>query len=340
MRLSVVVPCYRSVETLAGLVEGVHAELGRPGSGVDDFELVLVVDGSPDSTFALANDLARRFPRVRVLMLSRNYGQHNALLAGIERASFEVVVTMDDDLQHRPDQITRLVEPLQDPLVDLVYGVAVTEEHAFWRSLASRAVKRGLALAGVDNASDVSAFRAFRTELRHGFPEAADAFASVDVLLSWTTVAVTRVDVQMDQREAGESAYGLRKLMRHTLNMVTGYGTLPLRLVTVLGVVCAVLGAVLLATVLVGYFVGSTTVSGFTTLASMIALFSAAQMLSIGVLGEYVGRLHFRSMHKPTYVVRLDSTADPVAAEATARAMRQRYPSAPSSLGSSVPREQ
>lgn len=312
MNVSVVIPCYGSEQTLSDLVGGLHTALG-PGGGdehggppVEDYEVILVVDGSPDATYAVARRLERESPRVRALLLRRNYGQHNALLAGILRARYEVVVTMDDDLQHRPTEVHKLLAPLEDPMVDLVYGVPVQEEHGFWRSLASRSVKAGLALAEVPNASDVSAFRAFRTQLRDGFAHAADAFVSIDVVLSWTTLGVRRVDVVMDERTVGRSGYSLRGLVRHTLNMVTGYGTVPLRVVSWLGVFCFLLGMGLLAFTLWGFVVGRTTVSGFTTLASMIALFSGAQMLSVGILGEYVGRLHFRSMHKPTFLVRVD----------------------------------
>lgn len=311
MNLSVVIPCYRSADTLGTLVDELHSVLGNPGlEVVEDYEIILVVDGSPDATYAVARRLEKESPRVRALLLRRNYGQHNALLAGILRARYEVTVTMDDDLQHRPSEILTIIQPLADPLVDLVYGVAEVEEHGFWRSLASRTVKAGLALADVPNASDVSAFRAFRTELREGFAHAADAFVSIDVVLSWTTVGVRRVDVVMDHRTVGESAYGLRRLVRHTVNMVTGYGTVPLRFVTLLGFLFGFLGFVLLSYTLYNFAVGRTTVTGFTTLASMIALFSGVQLLSVGILGEYVGRLHFRSMHRPTFLVRVDG--DPV----------------------------
>jgi hypothetical protein len=219
----------------------------------------------------------------------------------------DITVTMDDDLQHRPEEIAALVAPLADPLVDMVYGVATEEEHGFFRSLASRVVKGALAMADVPNARSVSAFRAFRTNLREGFEHVADPFVSLDVVLSWTTTAVRRVDVRMDQRTVGSSSYTLRALVRHAFNMVTGYGTVPLKLVTWLGVACSVFGFGLLVFVLVSFIRGEVQVAGFTTLASMIALFSGAMMLSIGILGEYLGRLHFRSMQRPTFLVRVDS---------------------------------
>lgn len=300
-----VVPCYKSGLTLPELVARLQVELPRVA---DRYEIILVVDGSPDDTYSVARQLENGDPEhLRTLLLRRNYGQHNALLAGLSRVRYDVTVTMDDDLQHRPEEITRLVAPLTDPLVDMVYGVATEEEHGFFRSLASRVVKGALALAGVPNARSVSAFRAFRTNLREGFEHVADPFISLDVVLSWTTTAVRRVEVQMDQRTVGSSSYTLRALVRHAFNMVTGYGTVPLKLVTWLGLACSVFGFGLLVFVLVSFVRGEVQVAGFTTLASMIALFSGAMMLSIGILGEYLGRLHFRSMQRPTFLVRVDS---------------------------------
>ncbi|WP_426562369.1 glycosyltransferase family 2 protein [Angustibacter sp. McL0619] len=307
MKLSVVIPCYRSRDTLRPLVTRLHDVLA---TAVEDYEVILVVDGSPDDTYAVAHTLELESTHVRAVLLRRNYGQHNALLAGILRAHHEVIVTMDDDLQHRPEELPVLLEPLSNPLVDLVYGVPTVEEHGFARSIASRSVKAALAASGVDNARDVSALRAFRTDLREGFSNVNDPFASVDVLLSWTTTGVRRQSVQMDRREVGRSAYSLRKLVRHAVTMVTGYSALPLKLVTYLGALCGLLGLLLLGFVLYRFASGGTTVAGFTTLASMIALFSGAQMVSIGILGEYVGRMHFRGMQRPTFVVRVDGADD------------------------------
>jgi glycosyltransferase involved in cell wall biosynthesis len=308
VRISVVVPCYRSRETLPELVAGLHRHLPALTTA---YEIILVVDGSPDDTYAQARTLELEDPeRVRALLLRRNYGQHNALMAGLSRARYEITVTMDDDLQHRPDQVAALVEPLSNPVVDLVYGTAMTEEHGYARSLASRTVKAGLALAGVPNARQVSAFRAFRTELREGFAHIADPFVSLDVVLSWTTTSVVGVPVRMDQRTNGRSNYSVAGLMRHSWNMVTGYGTIPLRLVIWLGFVCSLLGMFGLVYILVLHALGEVQVAGFTTLVALLTAFSGAMMLSIGVLGEYIGRLHFRSMQRPGYLVRVDSHSD------------------------------
>lgn len=306
MRVSIVIPCYRSELTLREVVEGIFGSLTQ-APVVRDFEVVLVVDGSPDGTAGVARELAAEHPEVRAVELRRNYGQHSALLAGIARARYDVVVTMDDDLQHLPEEIPLLLGPLAAGTADLVYGVPEVEEHGVLRSAASRAVKRGLAMAGAPKAEDVSSFRAFRTELREGLAAVPDPYASVDVLLSWATVSVDRVTVRMRHRSVGTSSYTFRSLVRHAINMITGYSNVPLRLVTYLGLLLAVVGLVLAVTVVIKYLVNDTTVAGFTTLAAMIAMFSGAQMLSLGVIGEYLGRLHTRSMGKPTYLVRSDT---------------------------------
>lgn len=303
MNISVVVPCYRSADTIGPLVQALGESLPQVA---DRFEVILVVDGSPDETGAVAERLVAEHDFLRVLLLRRNYGQHNALLAGIEVAQHEVTVTMDDDLQHPPSQIAALVAPLRDPAIDLVYGVPDVEEHGVLRSLSSRSVKAALAASGVPNARYVSAFRAFRTELRESFVDVRDPSVNLDVLLSWATADVEVVRVEMSRRQVGRSNYSFRRLVRHSFNMITGYSEGPLRLVTYLGFACALLGLGLLVLVIVGWLTGRTTVAGFTTVASMVALFSGAQMLAIGILGEYLGRLHFRSLGRPTYVVGRD----------------------------------
>ncbi|MGV9776874.1 glycosyltransferase family 2 protein [Streptosporangium sp. NPDC003464] len=297
-----VVPCYRSAGTLPLLMARlipVLRDLSVP------HEVVLVVDGSPDDTWEVASGLAREFEAVRAIRLSRNYGQHNALVAGIRDARFDVVVTMDDDLQHPPEQIPLLLATLEGDRLDLVYGIAHEEEHGAVRSLASRSVKACMAGAlGVRGARALSAFRAFRTRLRDGFEGLSGPHFSVDVALSWATTQVGSVHVHMSERRHGRSNYTPRLLVRHAANMFLGYSTAPLRAASYLGFLAGVLGLLLGASVLWRFVTGGTTVAGFTTIASMVALFSSAQLIAIGVLGEYIGRIHGSGMGRPAYVVR------------------------------------
>ncbi|MEV6867974.1 glycosyltransferase family 2 protein [Streptosporangium subroseum] len=296
-----VIPCYRSARTLPVLVSRLLPVLRDMSV---HHEVILVVDGSPDDTWETAAGLAREVEGVRAIHLSRNYGQHNALVAGIREAEFEVIVTMDDDLQHPPEQIPLLLAALAGDRRDLVYGVPHREEHGFLRSLASRSVKATMAGAlGIPAARTISAFRAFRTRLRDGFQELSGPHASIDVALSWATTRVGSVRVDMSERGHGRSNYTPYLLLRHTMNMLLGYSTAPLRAASYLGFLVGLVGLLLGVAVLWNFATGDTTVAGFTTVASMVALFSSAQLISIGVLGEYVGRIHGGGMGRPTYVI-------------------------------------
>lgn len=298
--VSIVVPVYNGAASISELTDRVAATFGDGKA----WELIFVVDGSPDHSWSVVEQLVATYPQVVGVELFRNFGQHNALLAGIRLARFDVVVTMDDDLQHRPETIVSLLAALTDS-VDLVYGLAIEEEHSVWRNLTSRLAKAAMgASVGGDMARNASAFRAFRTSLRGGFVEVDDPYVSIDVLLSWVTTRYTTAVTPMDLRQVGSSNYTLRGLVRHAVNMVTGYSTKPLRLVTWLGFVLALFGAATLVFVLIRYFLSESDVPGFAFLASLISVLAGAQLFGLGVIGEYLGRMHFRSMQRPPYVIR------------------------------------
>jgi undecaprenyl-phosphate 4-deoxy-4-formamido-L-arabinose transferase len=298
--VSVVVPVYNGAASIGELTERTIAAL----DGLVDWELIFVVDGSPDDSWSTVSELVDKHREVVGINLFRNFGQHNALLAGIRQASFDVIVTMDDDLQHRPETIPTLLQNLTDD-VDLVYGRSDEEEHSRWRNWSSRFVKflMGASIGG-RMARDSGAFRAFRTALRNGFERVDDPYVSIDVLLSWVTTQYTTCVTPMNQRTVGTSAYTFRKLLRHTLNMVTGYSVKPLRLVTWMGFFFALFGLGTLTYVLVRHFTTADSVPGFAFIASLVSILAGAQLFGLGMIGEYLGRMHFRSMQRPPYVMR------------------------------------
>ncbi|MDP9791510.1 undecaprenyl-phosphate 4-deoxy-4-formamido-L-arabinose transferase [Catenuloplanes nepalensis] len=309
MRISVVVPCYRSAETLPALVaqlSDVLGSLGDPlGGRPAGYEVVLVVDddGGID-TWATASALAVAHPEVRAIRLARNVGQHAALLAGLRAARHEVIVTMDDDLQHPPAEIPVLLAALTDD-VDLVYGLPAAEEHGLLRNAASRLVKAGLAGAmGVRNARLVGAFRAFRAFLVQGLDGVRGPGTAIDVGLSWGTTRVAGVRVRVAPRAAGRSGYTPGRLLRHAADMTFGWSTAPLRLVTYAGFLLGLGGFALVVRLIWAYETGETRIAGFTTIASMVAFSSSAVMIAVGVLGEYIGRIHTTGSGRPGYVIR------------------------------------
>ncbi len=304
--LSVIIPAYKSGGMLPDLVQRLSLALDATGLA---YEVILANDGSPDNTWSVIQQLAAEHPRVRGICLMRNYGQQNALLAGIRAASFDTIMTMDDDLQHPPEEIPKLLAKLSEGF-DVVYGPPESEQHGLLRDLGSVITKIGLqSVMGAETARMVSAWRVFRTMLRDAFAGFNGPYVNLDVLLTWATSRFGAVRLRHDPRAAGESNYNLRKLIRHSLNMITGFSVLPLRFASLVGFVFTFFGVLVLGYVLTRYFISGSVVAGFPFLASIIALFSGAQLFALGIIGEYLARMHFRTMDKPSYTVRSTTEA-------------------------------
>jgi glycosyltransferase involved in cell wall biosynthesis len=314
-RLSVVVPVYRSESILPDLVSRLEPVLA---SASDSFELILVNDCSPDRSWEVISDLSRRYSWLRPINLMRNYGQHNALLCGIRSARYDVIITMDDDLQHPPEEIPKLLARLADGY-DVVYGTPEHEQHGLGRDFASWITKLALqGVMGAEIARKVSAFRAFRGEVARAFDHYSGAFVSIDVLLTWGTNRFSLVTVRHEQRKAGVSGYTMRKLVTHAMNMMTGFSTVPLQFASVVGFLFTLFGIAVLAYVIGRFLWLGGSVPGFPFLASIIALFSGAQLFALGIIGEYLARMHFRMMERPSYVVRDSLVGDSLGEEVEA----------------------
>ena len=306
--ISAVVPVYRSAPILPEL----HRRLSEALDSIArQYEIIFVDDGGGDGSWSVIERLAEQDPHVRGIRMSRNYGQHNALLCGIRAARHDVTVTLDDDLQNPPEEIGKMIDRLLADDVDVVYGTPTNEQHGFLRDRGSQITKLALQSAmGAETARKVSAFRAFRTRLRDAFAVYGGPFVSIDVLLTWGTTRFSHVAVEHDPRRVGTSNYTFRTLATHAFNMMTGFSTLPLQIASLVGFVFTLFGFGILALVLITYLVnGGSAVPGFAFLASIIAIFSGAQLFALGIIGEYLARIHFRTMDRPAYIVS-DVTGD------------------------------
>jgi glycosyltransferase involved in cell wall biosynthesis len=300
--ISVVVPLYQSETILPELVSRLEPVLRRIAS---EFELILVNDCSPDRTSDVLCRLAQAHAWIRPIDLMRNYGQHNALLCGIRAARYELIVTMDDDLQHPPEEIPRLLDYIAGTNYDVVYGTPEWPPQGFLRNLATFATKVALRnVMGTRIAWEVCAFRIFRADLVGAFRHYEGSFVSIDVLLTWGTDKFGALRVHHQPRQHGKSGYTFRKLITHTMNMMTGFSTFPLQLASLIGFAFTLFGFAVLFYVVVRYLTYGNSVPGFAFLASIIALFSGAQLFALGIIGEYLARMYFRSMQKPPYVIR------------------------------------
>lgn len=310
--ISVVVPVYNSelsLRELVGRLEIIMEKIAK------EYELILVNDGSKDKSWGVISQLALEKKWIRGINLMQNYGQHNALLCGIRAALYEVIVTMDDDLQNPPEEIPKLLEKMTEEY-DVVYGTPQEGQHGLWRNMASRMTKMALQSAmGAKIARNASAFRAIRTNIRNAFNKYSGPFVSIDVLLTWGTERFTFVYVRNDPRHEGTSNYTFRKLVVHALNMMTGYSTLPLQVASLIGFAFMFFGMGIFTYVIGRYLILGYSVPGFPFLASIISIFSGVQLFALGMIGEYLARMYFRSMGRPDSVIRNTTEFQPYTAK-------------------------
>jgi glycosyltransferase involved in cell wall biosynthesis len=297
--VSLVCPVYCSAQTLRILVDQICTCL----NGAYKFEILLIDDRSTDSSWLEILQISKENSTVRGIRLGRNVGQHGALLAGIRSARFDKIVTIDDDLQNPPSEVIKLVQAL-DSNGGVVYGVSADVKQKLWRKASSVGAKQLFKkFLGFDSAVNISSFRAFETNLRDAFSGEIGPSVSIDSLLTWSTSTFCSIDVQHHPRLQGKSHYSFRKLVRFMIDTATGYSVVPLRLATTLGSIVTILGFVMFLWVTLRPLLTGVSVPGFPLLAASLAIFSGTQLLVLGILGEYIGKMHFRVMNKPSYVI-------------------------------------
>lgn len=306
---SVVIPVYNGEGTVPQLTERLLKVLPEL---FEKYEILLVDDCSPDGSWQVLKELQKKDPEtVRAIHLSRNFGQHNATLCGIRAARYEICITMDDDLQHPPEQLPLLVSEYEKGY-DVVYAVPKKMPHSWWRNLGSKMTKIILGKIMGIPIREIGAWRVFRTDLRKSFANYRSPEVYIDPLLSWGTKNFSHVYVEEDKREIGTSNYSFAKLVKASLLILTGYSTAPLRFASMLGFIFMLFGFAVLIYVLVVFFaLGST--PGFPFIASIISIFAGVQLFTLGIIGEYLARVYDRSLDRPPYVIR--ETADDVEKE-------------------------
>lgn len=300
--VSVLVPLYRdeqSIQPLLARLEPVLQELG------EDAEVVLVDDGSPDRTGLVADALAGDYPHpVTVVHLARNFGQHPAVFAGFEHCRGDVVVTMDSDLQHAPEDIPRLVGELS-PEVSVVSGYRHGRADPWLRRIISTTLSRWLSRATGSQLRDYgSMFRAYDRSVVTQLLRFRERRRFVPALVGWLGVPVKEIPVRHESRGAGGSRYRLGPLVDMFLDLITGYATFPLRILTVLGFVGALLGLAATVSLLTYRIVSGTGPSGLVSAFGLVFFLLGVQLFIIGLIGEYVGRVYIEAKDRPYYIVR------------------------------------
>jgi undecaprenyl-phosphate 4-deoxy-4-formamido-L-arabinose transferase len=266
-------------------------------------QIVAVDDCGPGNGWSQICKLAETRPRVIGIQLMRNFGQHNALMCGFQHASGDVIVTIDDDLQHEPESVLQLLNHLESTSADLVYGVYDEKKHAGGRNLGSWLVNRFYRLV-FRMPVTVTSFRAISKQLVAAILRYDLNFTYIDGLLAWNTQRIEMVTVPHHTRVDGKSGYTIAKLVTLAMNVFTNFSLLPLQLVSFLGIAAALLGMTLGIWYLVAALFAKIQVPGYASIIVAVLVLGGLQLLSLGIIGEYLGRLHLNVNRKPQYTVR------------------------------------
>jgi undecaprenyl-phosphate 4-deoxy-4-formamido-L-arabinose transferase len=299
MELSVIIPVYNSEKTIGELV----LELNRALSGVQ-FEVILVNDGSRDGSEAICKDLATKFDHVTFISLRRNYGEHNAVMCGLNHASGDYAVIIDDDFQNPPEEIIKLLREIRKGY-DVVYSRYKVKEHNLLRNLGSK-FNDLIANFLLEKPRNIylSSFKILNADIVKEITKYRGPFPYVDGLILRVTDNITSVDVIHSRRRAGKSNYNLKRLVLLYLNMFVNFSIMPLRIFTFTGVVIFVLGIFLSIFILIRKFLDPDFPAGWTSLALAIVTLAGFQIIFLGLLGEYLGKQYLDQNNTPQWTIK------------------------------------
>jgi glycosyltransferase involved in cell wall biosynthesis len=307
---SIVVPCFRSgkwLDDLVGRVGKVMKPLGEP------FELILVNDASPDDTWPAIERNARSHSFVRGIDLLFNTGQFRALICGFEHARGRYVITMDDDLQHPPEELPKLITAMRErPELDCIMGAYEEKKHGLIRNLGSRFMgKLNEIFYQKPPALQMSSFRIMRRQVAEAVCAHKTIKPIIGPLILKSTRRIGNATVEHHPRAGGRSNYSLLKLIRTTLDNVISVSTLPLQILSIMGLLLALGSGLLILYYLLLYLVGHIAqVPGFTTVVLLVTFFGGVTLLSIGMLGEYVILIITQTSKPPRYFIRSEIGPD------------------------------
>ncbi|MDO9011001.1 MAG: glycosyltransferase family 2 protein [Gallionella sp.] len=302
--ISVVIPVYRAENCLNELCQRLLTVLPTI---TPSFEILFVEDCGGDNSWDVIQCLAKQDVRIRGVRLSRNFGQHAATLCGMACARGEWVVTIDDDLEQLPEDIPDLYLKAIQEEYSLVYAVFEERTHSLWRNVTSIIARKVFAIAIPSLNYSYSSFRIIHNHLVQKLCEFTSPFPFVDGYLSWICNQYGTVKVTHGVRKYGGSNYNMAKLIAHTMHIFFSFSELPLRIASWLGVVSAGLGFLWMIWAIVGKMTGLISVSGYASVIGAIAFFSGVQLMILGVVGQYISRINFKTSNKPLYLIREDT---------------------------------
>ncbi|MGQ3355550.1 MAG: glycosyltransferase family 2 protein [Phreatobacter sp.] len=318
-KLSVVIPAYGSEQIIAELFNRLETVLTEDPEVNGSYEIIVVCDHSPDGTWSVIRSEAAKRPKVKGVLLRMNAGQHNALMAGFARARGRIIVTMDDDLQHAPADIPKLLAGIAAGH-DVVFARFKNRNHAAWKVFGS---KFNNLVAGYlmnkPSSLYLSPFRAMKADICADILTYSGPYVYVDGLILSVTRNIGTVDVDHYERHAGVSRYGLKKSISLWLKMATGFSLVPLRLTSLMGVAISCLGFVMAILLIIQKLTIDVMPIGWSSLIVTLLIIGGFQLLALGMLGEYLGRVLLTINSRPQYVI-AESVGFPPATSGTGKA--------------------
>lgn len=306
--LSVVIPVYNGAETITDLVD----VLGRQAFGMA-IEIILVNDGSKDDSQEVCERLLRtaNVP-ITLVTHARNFGEHNAVMSGLRRAKGDYVVTIDDDLQNHPGEILKLLDKLRGENLDIVYAQFITKQHATWRNLGSKSANLIAEwLTEKPQGLYMSTFRCMNRFLVAEIINYSGPYPFIEGLVFQITNRIGSVEVTHLPNKAGRRNYTLRKLVTLWLTILINFSTRPLQLSISLGLGMALLGGLGAVYVFVDYFMEGPSSAGWPSIVVLMLVFTGTQLVILGLMGEYIGRMFIHVGGRPQAVVRTSIAAEP-----------------------------
>lgn len=305
MKLSVVIPCYRSEDTVSGIVDRVIATIRSERNRIfDSYEVICINDCSPDNTIGILRVLAEQNPHVKVIDLTRNYGQHAALMAGFNVVTGDRVLCLDDDGQNPPEEMFKLLDKLEEGY-DLVSAKYVSEHRPFIRTIGSKiSMAMSTHLIGMPKGIELNSFCAFKRFVVDEIVKYRNPYPFVHGLMLRVTRNIANVEMVRNDRESGSSGYTFHKLFSLWLNGFTAFSVTPLRAASACGLISAIVGFVIMVITIVRKMMYPEIAAGYSSLMAVIMLFFGLTMLFLGLIGEYIGRMYICINDAPQYSVR------------------------------------
>ncbi len=301
-KLSFVIPCYRSEHSVGNVIKDIVDTVESDGRY--DYEIICVNDCSPDGTWLVLKELAANNPRMKILDLSRNFGQHSALMAGFHYVTGDIIVCLDDDGQNPPGQMFKLIDKLEEGY-DLVSAKYTKKKHSLIRKIGTKiSFAMSSYLVGKPKDIDLNSYYVFRRYVLDEVIKYKNPYPFVHGLILRVTRNMANVEMEHCERQEGRSGYNLLKLFALWMNGFTAFSEKPLRIASISGCICAAFGFLFGIIIIIRKLIDPSIMMGYSSIMAVILFLCGIIMLFLGLLGEYIGRIYISINDAPQFAIR------------------------------------